>query len=214
MRIGTSSQHSAVAPFATLVAAALVGCGGGGDATVETGVTAEALSSNTVGGSSTPGAPDARHLEITVTEISVHVAASGDGQGTEEGGGKAAHAGGNQDGGGWSTIWSGRQRLDLLDATTTEAFLGSSTVPAGRVTQVRLILADDATLVDGTTTASVSCPSCTQSGLKIVTAGSVEVPEGGTLHLTLDLDQNKSLTSGPQGYRLDPVVRVARATQD
>ena len=76
------------------------------------------------------------------------------------------------------------------------------------MTQIRLVLAG-ATFVDGTTPTPVACPSCTQTGLKIVTMGKLFVPSGGTLHVTLDFDREHSLSATADGFRLDPVVKIA-----
>jgi hypothetical protein len=111
--------------------------------------------------------------------------------------------------GGWITIFSGAAQVDLLQAGSVETFLASAPVPAGKITQIRLAIAD-AIWTDGTATAPVQCPSCTQTGLKIVTMGKVVVPSGGTLRVTLDFDRERSVRADKDGYRLDPVVKIAR----
>ncbi|WP_437806441.1 DUF4382 domain-containing protein [Sorangium sp. So ce1078] len=186
-----------------LLAFSIAGCGGG--ATVEVGVTAQPLQ--------VPLAPPAggdvaseAHLVVTVTEVSVHIA--GD-EGSPGGDGESADRAGEK---GWTTLFSGEAKVDLLDAVSTEEFLGSNEVSAGKITQVRLVLAG-AELVDAAGTSPVSCPSCSESGLKIVTEGTVEVSPGGTLRLTLDVDQASSLTQDESGYRLDPVIKIAQAEE-
>jgi hypothetical protein len=114
------------------------------------------------------------------------------------------------DDGGWITVFSGLTVVDLLAAGSVETFLGSAAVPAGKITQIRLVIAQ-ATWVDGAVSQPVTCPSCTQSGLKIVTMGKLFVPAGGTLHVTLDFDRDHSLHAEKDGFRLDPVVKIARA---
>jgi hypothetical protein len=187
-----------------IFAIALAGCGGaGGDASVEVGITAQPLQT-TAPSSGGSGADAQRHLVITVTEVDVHVAATGGGDAA-----KADSAPGKDTGGsGWITVFSGRTRVDLFDATSTEALLGAMDVPAGKITQVRLVL-DGVELVEGATTTAVACPSCSQSGLKIITEGKVDVAAGGTLHLALDFDQTKSLSQDEAGYRMDPVIKIA-----
>jgi hypothetical protein len=100
-------------------------------------------------------------------------------------------------------------QVDLLQAGSVEAFLGSGPVPAGKVTQIRLVISE-ATWVDGAITKTVVCPSCTKTGLKIVTMGKLFVPVGGILHVTLDFDRDHSLHDDKDGLRLDPVVKIAR----
>jgi hypothetical protein len=189
--------------FSGLVAVTLAGCGGG-DASVEVGITAQALQAT----APSPGGSGAttRHLVITVTEVNVHVAATGADDETKAESSAAKDTGGS----GWITVFSGKTDVDLFDATSTEELLGSIAVPAGKITQVRLVLAG-AELIDGATTTAVTCPSCSESGLKIITEGKVEVAAGGTLHLTLDFDQAKSLTQDGIGYRLAPVIKIAKA---
>jgi len=104
---------------------------------------------------------------------------------------------------------SGPTRVDLLRAPAVETFLGSAPIPAGKITQIRLVLVD-ATWFDGASVTPVACPSCTQTGLKIVTMGKLMAPIGVTLHVTLDFDREHSLHADPNGLRLDPVVHVAR----
>ncbi|WP_437573234.1 DUF4382 domain-containing protein [Sorangium sp. So ce887] len=188
-----------------LFALSIAGCGGGG--TVEVGVTAQPLQVPLAPPAGGDVAIEAR-LAVTITEVSVHIA--GD-EGSPGGDGDSAD---REDAGekGWTTLFSGEVKVDLLDAMSTEEFLGSNEVPAGKITQVRLVLAG-AELVDAAGTSPVSCPSCSQSGLKIVTEGAVEVSPGGTLHLTLDVDQASSLTQDESGYRLDPVIKIAQAEE-
>jgi len=96
--------------------------------------------------------------------------------------------------------------VDLLQPGQTSAFFASLDVPTGRVTQLHVVLASDPSLEFGGEIFSVSCPSCDQTGIKIVPAGTLEVPEDGLLELALDFESALSLT--PQGYRLDPVVQA------
>ncbi len=109
------------------------------------------------------------------------------------------------------TVFTGSAVVDLLTAGSVETFLGSAPTPAGKVTQIRLILSD-ARFVDGALTAPVSCPSCTQTGLKIITMGKLFVPSGGVLSVTLDFDKEHSLSTTTDGFHLDPVVKIARVS--
>jgi len=113
------------------------------------------------------------------------------------------------DDGGWIIVFDGLAVVDLLQMGSVETFLGAAVVPAGKITQIRLVIAQ-ATWVDGPLTLPVTCPSCTQTGLKIVTMGKLVVPSGGTVHVTLDFDRDHSLRTENGGYRLDPVIKIAR----
>ncbi|MEP7122120.1 MAG: DUF4382 domain-containing protein [Byssovorax sp.] len=193
--------------LSSVLAITLAGCGGaGGDASVEVGITAQALQAAAPSSGGT-GTTTQRHLVISVAEVNVHVAATKGGDNAKD-----SSAPGNDTGGsGWVTVFSGKTDVDLFDAASTEELLGSMTVPAGKITQVRLVLAG-ADLVEGATTTAVACPSCSESGLKIVTEGKAEVAAGDTLHLALDFDQTKSLTQDEAGYRLAPVIKVATSS--
>jgi hypothetical protein len=191
----------------------IVGCGGG-DAAVEVGVTAQPLET-AAPSQGDPSATEQRHLVVTVTEVSVHVAGNAKEDHTDEASRgndeKSTHQE-SADDNGWSTVFSGEAKVDLLSATMAEKLIGSSAIPAGKVTQVRLVVTG-VELVDGATTSPVACPSCSESGLKILPGAAVDVSSGGTLHLTLDFDAASSLTQNESGYRLDPVIKIAKAEE-
>jgi hypothetical protein len=134
------------------------------------------------------------HLFVTLARVDVHVAgvdseAEGEGE--------------------WSTVFTGPQEIDLYDVATTSQFLASAVVPAGELTQVRLVLDDDARLMVDGQEQPVACPSCTRTGIKVVPHGTLTVPEGGTLQLNLLFDEPASLQQGNDGaLRLDPVIRL------
>jgi hypothetical protein len=86
-------------------------------------------------------------------------------------------------------------------------------VPTGRVTGVRLILANSPELDIGVQTFNVRCPSCMESGIKIVTHDLV-VTKGGTLHLTIDFDLGASLVQEGSGFLLKPVIHVTGHPQE
>lgn len=221
-RASLSVLLSLVAPLALLQ-----GCGGE-TSTVEVGVTssAQALSAQAPTESPTevpegeaPGTAEgeASRLWITIARVDVHAVDAGDAP-EDRGAGAAGKpeapgpdAAGGEASSGWVTVFEGEQRLDLLEEGAAEAFLGSAEVPAGKLTQVRLLLSGDPTLEAAGESLAVSCPSCAETGLKIVTAGQVEAPEGGVLRLTLDFDASTSLVKEGEAYVLKPVVRVARA---
>ncbi len=169
-----------------LAAVLLIGCSSTG--TVETSVSSTALT-----------LPDGRfsedaHLTVTIREVAIHI---GDGAETES------------EDAGWTTVVTGPAEIDLYQSAQVSQLLGASPAPAGKVSQVRLILDDDPVLTVAGLTFPVSCPSCTETGIKIVTHGALEVPAGGTLLLTLDFNQNASLhTDGHGGYILQPTVRI------
>ena len=190
-----------------VLALTMTGCGNGGggdgsDASVELGITAQALETTTVPSPGTGSGTDTasqKHLVITVNQVKLHVAATGAGEDSGRSG--------------WKMAFSGETKVDLFDATTVEALLGTIDVPAGKITQVRLMLSD-AELVDGETRTPVTCSSCSETGLKIILGGKIDVVEGDRLHLSLDVDQALSLTHDETGYRLAPVIKLVKHDED
>jgi hypothetical protein len=163
--------------------------------------------------------PDVRglitHVWVSVTRVDVHIAAENDVAGTndeaDEPGDDTAMPEGNtgapedDTSGSWFTVFDGRERLDLLDMTGTPEFLGGLDVPAGDITQIRLVLAGDPTMTVGEATGvPLACASCTETGIKVVTAGSVTLSPGDTLHLTLDFTR----ILDAEHARLQPVIRA------
>lgn len=197
-----------------LMAGLLFGCGnaGGGGGTIELGLTSsgQALMVGALdAGAMDPDAgPVGPRLILHVVRVDVHVAGDDDGDDPPDPPPPPPPNPPPSEAG-WITIFSGAEQIDLLQAGSVETFLASANVPAGKITQIRLVI-EDATWIDGATTLPVQCPSCTQTGLKIVTMGKVVVPSGGTLHVTLDFDRDRSIRTDKDGYRLDPVVKIAR----
>lgn len=187
------------------------GCSGSDKAVVEVGITsnAQALATTTSAGTPAEAGTANGSLLVTVTKVSVHVAGGDDDdKGAPEAEPKSDADGDDADGGGWQVVFEGSKQVNLRDAVASEAFLAEQSIPAGKITQIRLLLADDAVVVDGERSAPVTCSSCSTSGLKIVTSGKLVVPEGGKVHITLDFDQQASLSGDASGYRLSPVVRL------
>lgn len=127
-------------------------------------------------------------------------------------------SGAGDDDGGWSEIvLVPPRRLDLLALTNgVLASLGATPVPAGRYTQLRLVLAPNRpgnpfanSVVPSATGTEVplTTPSATRSGLKL--AADIEVPAGRTADFVLDFDACRSIvTTGAGSYLLKPVVQV------
>jgi len=117
---------------------------------------------------------------------------------------------------GWSEVTKGLpKQFDLLTLTNgVFADLGQTSLPAGKYTQVRLVLADNdaanplanAVVPSGGSATELQVPSGTQSGLKIDT--DLDVAAGKTTNLVLDFDACKSVVKrGNSGqYNLKPVI--------
>jgi hypothetical protein len=112
---------------------------------------------------------------------------------------------------GWVSLGSAQLgSFDLLKLTNgEEAFLGEVELPAGNLSQIRLILGSENNLVIGTTTYDLTTPSASQSGLKLNVNS--EISSGITYKLIIDFDAAKSIVeSGNSGkYILKPVLRAA-----
>ncbi len=210
----TSFRYARLIALPALFAGALLGCEASGGGTVEVGLTASgqplmAATPDLDGGIiSTDAGVAGPRLILTVQRVDIHIAGGDDDDFPP---GPPGGSPPKDDDGGWVTVFSGVAQVDLLEAGSVEAFLGSGPVPAGKVTQIRLVISE-AVWLDGAIRKPVTCPSCTKTGLKIVTMGKVVVPVGGTLHVTLDFDRDHSLHDDKGEFRLDPVVKIARSS--
>lgn len=99
---------------------------------------------------------------------------------------------------------------DLLELTggVNVLLADDNEIPAGNISQIRLILGDSNTVVVDGQTHPLQTPSAQQSGLKIQVN---ETLEPGILYeFTLDFDVEESIvTQGNGGYLLKPVIRAS-----
>jgi hypothetical protein len=119
---------------------------------------------------------------------------------------------GNQNSG-WRSIDVEDGVYNLLDLSNgLDTLLASVELPAGRVSQVRLILGESNTVkIDGVTK-DLSTPSAQQSGLKLNIH--VDLVEGVTYKLLLDFDAARSIvTRGNGEFNLKPVIRTVVEAQ-
>ncbi|MFC4870366.1 DUF4382 domain-containing protein [Negadavirga shengliensis] len=101
------------------------------------------------------------------------------------------------------------KRIDLLTLTGGNAvYLGSTEVPAGKISQIRLILGDDNYIMQDGNRIDLKTPSAQQSGLKLQL--NKELMAGIQYDLVIDFDAAKSIVkAGNSGqYILKPVLRV------
>lgn len=149
------------------------------------------------------------HLTLAVKQIDVHIAAEGDAERGLAGGEAGETLGSDEEeieAGGWLTVAAGVE-LDLRPGDN-HIDLGEAVVPAGKLTQVRLVLDRDVTLRDGADTILVPCPSCLTSGLKLVVDDHAEIPEGGEAQLTLMFDLEATALQIGAGSKLGPVIHA------
>lgn len=112
------------------------------------------------------------------------------------------------DNGGWTTIALAYPGVyDLLDLRNgIDTLLGVGEIPAGKVTQMRLILgANNAVVVNGVSY-NLTTPSAQESGLKI--NFNETFVAGGSYDVWIDFDAGKSIHETGNGkYMLKPVMR-------
>lgn len=146
-----------------------------------------------------------QHVYVTIEKLRVH---------------KSASAGTND--AGWTDLpLTPPQRIDLLTLTNGALFsLGQAPLPAGRYTQLRLVLQPNGTSAPwansvqptGGAETALDTPSGTQSGLKIDAA--IDVAADQTIDVVLDFDAAKSIVKrgNSGGFNLKPVIRATPVT--
>lgn len=177
------------------IAALLAACGGGGGDTPQGTLQVSMTDAPACG---------FKEVNVTVTKVRVH---------------QASDAGENA--GGWREIvLNPAKKINLLDLTNGVLEpLGNVTLPAGRYTQMRLVLApnnsstptaNSVMLENGTTEIAIDTPSGVQSGIKLIRP--FDVAADTTVGLVLDFDACKSIvTKGNGGYALKPVIQIIDA---
>ncbi|BDG03774.1 DUF4382 domain-containing protein [Anaeromyxobacter oryzae] len=114
---------------------------------------------------------------------------------------------------GWRTVSDVPVRVDLMKLKDSVQDLGLVNLPAGTITQIRLLVSKDGNtaVVDGVEVPLV-VPSGTESGIKI--GGPWEIGPCALTTVTLDFDGDKSISVHPTGsgdeWILRPVVRTKK----
>ncbi len=117
---------------------------------------------------------------------------------------------------GWSTVSTAAVQVDLLKLQQYAQPLGLVGLPAGKVTQIRLVLAPTGNhVVVGGVDQPLTVPSGIQSGVKIIGPWTLDACQQTTV--TLDFDGNKSVYAHPTGsgteWILRPVIRTKKVEQ-
>ena len=109
---------------------------------------------------------------------------------------------------GWQSVNITPQVYNLLDYTNGKAtLLGGLELPGGRISQIRLKLGEDNTVMVDDQVHDLTTPSAQQSGLKIKV--NEVLAEGVTYKITLDFEAGKSIFQNGNGtYILKPVIRA------
>lgn len=102
---------------------------------------------------------------------------------------------------------------DLLELTGgVSVLLVDDEIPAGTVSQIRLILGDNNTVVIDGQVYPLATPSAQQSGLKLQINKTLEA--GIFYEFILDFDVDKSIVEqGNGGYNLKPVIRASTVAE-
>ena len=115
---------------------------------------------------------------------------------------------------GWQSLDVTPRIYNLLDLTNgKETLLGDLELPAGRLSQIRLVLGENNTVKVNDETYPLSTPSSQQSGLKVQLHQ--VLAEGITYKILLDFDAAKSvIQTGSETYSLTPVIRAITEAQN
>ena len=122
--------------------------------------------------------------------------------------GVQVHSESGEQSSGWKSLNVNTGVYDLLQLTNgLDTLLGVIELPAGKISQIRLVLGDNNTLVIGDDVYDLATPSSQQSGLKLNVHA--DLIEGITYQMTLDFDAAKSVVKTGDGtYILKPVIRT------
>jgi hypothetical protein len=110
--------------------------------------------------------------------------------------------------GNWTVINDSIRYFDLLLLQNgVSAVLGDTSLPAGRYTQIRLIVEDSNYVVDNGTKHQLTIPSGSQTGLKLNHSFEIEAGKLYELYLDFNVDKSINITGNGQ-YKLKPNIRV------
>lgn len=109
---------------------------------------------------------------------------------------------------GWKSIDTREGIYDLLKLRNgLDTLLAEIDLPAGKISQIRLVLSDDNTVRVKNKLEDLSTPSAQQSGLKVQVH--MDLQEGKRYEILLDFDAARSIVpTGPHGFNLKPVIRA------
>lgn len=109
---------------------------------------------------------------------------------------------------GWKTLDVEKGVYNILELSNgLDTLLATAELPAGRISQIRLILGTNNSVKIGGITKALSTPSAQQSGLKLNLQA--DLTEGVTYTVTLDFDAARSIVERGNGtFSLKPVIRA------
>lgn len=123
------------------------------------------------------------------------------------------HSSGGDQQGGWVSLDVTPGVYNLLELTNgLDTLLGDTELPAGKISQLRLVLGENNSITVDGETHELSTPSAQQSGLKLNLHATLR--PGVTYKILLDFDVARSIVeTGNGNYILKPVIRaISEAT--
>ncbi len=112
---------------------------------------------------------------------------------------------------GWTKMDSIKPGIyNLIDLTNgMDTLLGQQVLPAGIISQMRLVLGVNNRVKVNGKYYGLETPSAQQSGLKFNIHAEIET--GKTYRMWIDFDADKSIIANAKGYQLKPVIRTFTA---
>lgn len=110
---------------------------------------------------------------------------------------------------GWHSLPTNSGVYDLLALQNgiDTTIVNTSMIPSGDVTQMRLLLGSQNTVMVDSIIHPLKVPSGSQSGIKL--NGNIEVVSNATTSVLIDFDANQSVVlQGNGDYHLKPVIKV------
>lgn len=123
-----------------------------------------------------------KHVNVTFSEVRVHQASADNDSG-------------------WQTISIENGIIDLAALVNVSELLASSAIPAGKYTQVRLVVDSATGMMFNGTHVAFTVPSG-----ELKTTHPFDLPAGGTKRLTLEIDLEHSIVQNASGWIFKPVL--------
>jgi hypothetical protein len=157
------------------------------------------------------------HVFITLERVEVHVAGDDDDDDDDD-----AKKGvpDDEERAGWRDVVPPTNTFDLMALRNdVRAALGELELPSGKITQIRLFIANDGkneiVLVDGDVCA-LDLEQVPSTGIKINHPfKAIDVEDSSKVNLVVDFDLTESVDqSGPCSFRLKPVIKLKHVETD
>jgi hypothetical protein len=123
------------------------------------------------------------HVNVTFSEVKIHAAS------------------GTNNSSGWITLTVENGTIDLVHLANISSLLASSSVPTGKYTQIRIVVAEVTGMMTDGTNVTFTVPSG-----ELKTTHPFNVTAGQTTKLTVDIDLEHSIVHNAQGWTFKPVL--------